>query len=204
MPPSATYKLPSGPNFRPRGLLSPLAKTEIVCASMAGASAKVTALKSRQSSARPGSELHGRCSKDQVDPGESYRSTGRRPQYRAGHTTIIPKSRCKRLIPGGFRPIGLDRTNRKDQNSANFPAVARLCSPESHDSTDFNRWSRTLWPVRSEPAFGRSAQVRPPHKDGRAAFENSGASHGAPRGTGHPGRAAQPTLVGGYLRRFRP
>src|SRR5262245_24852591 len=29
-PPSATYSLPSGPNFNPRGLLRPVAKTEIV------------------------------------------------------------------------------------------------------------------------------------------------------------------------------
>lgn len=30
IPPSATYKYPSGPNFKPRGLLNPVAKTLVV------------------------------------------------------------------------------------------------------------------------------------------------------------------------------
>src|SRR5919197_3150407 len=31
-PPSATYRFPSGPNFRPRGLLKPVAKTDTLAA----------------------------------------------------------------------------------------------------------------------------------------------------------------------------
>src|SRR4051794_27343015 len=45
VPPSATYRDPSGPNFRPRGLFKPVAKTETVdAAGIATSSAASAAL----------------------------------------------------------------------------------------------------------------------------------------------------------------